>query len=394
MKKFARFFYISFLAILFFGLGGSAQASSTFSILPWLITSQTGCAQPVAPGQCGPVDYVPVGRIGVTPGYYSDSLLVEIIKVCHPSIEGMAWLTSDDPELSPECEDILLRGLPLDYHLVQPMTASERLARRNLALSLQALLFLPMADAGGYFGDASGEVYCPDIYQDYFFAKPVSDADTFKIQYSEGLEAVPGRKRVQFILERTKQFRYKEADEEDSVIASEYRGKITFRTNFAEIENAVLLAATLIHESRHNDEGFSDGARHIVCDFGDYQTDTESCDRTHFGAYGVGNAYLDSVIRAGIRTRTEDGLPLFTWSVLKDLYYRACSRYLDRIQERSEDLVAHLESFGCEPSNSNLLRSLSVLYGLASADVWIQGKLNTQPGGFSGKPLWDGVGSF
>jgi hypothetical protein len=351
-----------------------AEASGGSFLLPWLIATQTGCAPGNQPGECGPVDYTPAGKIGVTPGNYSDSSLVNIIRACHPSVIGMDWLSATDPELELNCELKLLEGLPLAESLVRPKSSVEAAARTNLALALQALLFLPLADGGGFFGDAGGDVYCPDIYQDYLFARPFSAFDSFKLKYSGGLDAAPGRKRVQFILERTEEFKFKEADDEDMIIASEFRGKITFRSNFTEIENPILLAATLVHESRHTDVGFGDGAGHGVCDFGHCRSEKKSCDSTHFGAYGVGNAYVEASIRAGIRTLTKEGVPLFSWDILESLYERVCERYLDRIKVKSEALANHFETVGCNPKRRDVDTSLSELYGLKLSEIWIQGQ--------------------
>lgn len=345
-------------------------------LLPLWLMGQTGCANRQKAGECPDVDYFPEGSRLTTPGNYSDGKIHKVIQACNPAVIGVDWLNEPEAILPAECESALLEGLPLEFELAQPMDDEQWWVRQGLAKALQAILFVPMLDSGGFFGQSDPIVYCPSLYQDYFGA-PLAGSDReiklTQATYDSGTAPV-GQHLVQFILERTTQFAFKpNEDEEDGTIASEYDGKITFRTSFGEITNPIVLASTLVHESRHNAEGFQDGSTHIPCDFGAYRTEDHACDGTNFGSYGTATAYIDAAIRGAIRTRAPDGKPLLSMDALEGAYARACERYLYRIRDRSEPLAEHFESFGgCAPRRKEITESLSVLYGLDESKILVR----------------------
>jgi len=129
-------------------------------LFPLWLMGQMGCAAKKGFGECPDIDFFPEGTRKTNPGNYSDSKISKIIGACNPAVIGVDWLNDPAASLPESCEKVLLEGLPLAQELADPATAEEQLVREGFAKALQALLFVPMRDPGGFFGDSAPLVYC------------------------------------------------------------------------------------------------------------------------------------------------------------------------------------------------------------------------------------------
>ena len=343
-------------------------APGPFGLTGLLISTLTGCMGKAAGGSCYGVDYSPGTRA------YPDSDFDAIRRECRPDRSASWDPGTDGPELSGDCETAILDLLPLDTSLATSTASPGPAIRRNLVRAFHTLLFYPVGDDGDIFGSASEFDYCQDVYQDFLGASvDASSLPEIRVLSSTAYDSGYSQMNlhlVRFILERVSDLRSVDLDEAGAgTVARAYLGRIEFTRLFAEQNGAINLASVVVHEARHIGDGFPDTSDHLECASGE---SGEICDDSMFGSYGAQLSYMDSVIRAGLRTRFQDGTPLLSKLDVMSNLTSACGYYQARVNYAEGDLA---DAFGrdcgklSEDTAAGLGVTLPAFYGLELDEV-------------------------
>ncbi|MBI4369402.1 MAG: hypothetical protein HY547_04160 [Elusimicrobia bacterium] len=254
---------------------------------------------------------------------YDKSLVVtnaqfeDIASACNLYL--VTWDAFHHPIISQECADEIKSVLPIDPEWEDNDDETAQGVLNTVIRGFHYLLFFPLADDQTMMGIE--DYYCDSIYQGFLHAQKKSAVLTARVLSRSGYQNSLSQMNTglfRFIVERLDFLVYDPVKvHKKEALAYESGGDMIFGSDiekFSPIDTAVII----IHESRHNNRGFSDLADHVPCynsDNVDAEDGEQACDDSFFGAFGAGLSYLDALAKGSSYLTLDNGT-----SILSDTY--------------------------------------------------------------------------